>query len=144
MNTIGARFSIFSRLAGVLVAACLSLVGAAVHADHTTAPTSVAIAGSLQDELGCPGDWQPECAATELIEEDGIWQNSFALPAGDWEYKANPTETRLDRAGDSVDRDRGRLGNDEKPCARVGIATDPRSATQSPSRVHGTDERLPR
>jgi hypothetical protein len=32
---------------------------APVNADHTTDPTSVTIAGSLQDELGCPGDWQP-------------------------------------------------------------------------------------
>ena len=28
--------------------------------------TSVALVGSLQDELGCSGDWQPECEATEL------------------------------------------------------------------------------
>ena len=37
-----------------------------VSADHTSDPSSVAIAGSLQDELGCPGDWQPECANTDL------------------------------------------------------------------------------
>ncbi len=37
-----------------------------VQADHTPDPASVTIAGSLQSELGCPGDWQPECATTHL------------------------------------------------------------------------------
>ena len=53
-------------------------------------PTSVTIAGSLQSELGCPSDWQPDCAATHLAfdTEDGVWQGTFSLPAGNWEYKA--------------------------------------------------------
>ncbi|MEM7586780.1 MAG: pullulanase-type alpha-1,6-glucosidase [Acidobacteriota bacterium] len=53
-------------------------------------PTSVTIAGSLQSELGCPGDWQPDCAVTHLAfdEDDQLWQGTFALAAGDWEYKA--------------------------------------------------------
>jgi hypothetical protein len=40
--------------------------------------------------LGCPGDWQPECAATELVfsADDEIWQSVFNAPAGSWEYKA--------------------------------------------------------
>ena len=50
---------------------------------------TVALVGSLQSELGCAGDWQPECAATELIldEVDGVWQGAFDLPAGSYEYK---------------------------------------------------------
>ncbi len=53
-------------------------------------PASVTVAGSFQQELGCPGDWQPECAVTGLTLEpdDGVWQATFALPAGTWEYKA--------------------------------------------------------
>jgi glycosidase len=53
-------------------------------------PATVTVAGSLQQELGCPGDWQPECATTGLAfdAEDGVWQGSFAVPAGSWEYKA--------------------------------------------------------
>jgi pullulanase len=53
-------------------------------------PASVTIAGSLQSELGCPGDWQPECAATHLTfdADDQVWQGSFDLPAGGFEYKA--------------------------------------------------------
>jgi hypothetical protein len=59
-------------------------------ASHTAAPSAVRIAGSLQSELGCPGDWQPECAATGLAYDDAdrVWQGSFAVPAGSWEYKA--------------------------------------------------------
>ena len=53
-------------------------------------PDSVTIAGSVQEELGCPGDWQPDCASTDLTydTEDVAWQGVFSIPAGDWEYKA--------------------------------------------------------
>jgi len=53
-------------------------------------PQSVTIAGSFQEELGCPGDWQPECNVTFLTYDanDDVWQGAFDLPAGDWEYKA--------------------------------------------------------
>ena len=55
-----------------------------------TPVTSVTIAGSLQSELGCPGDWQPDCAVTHLAydAEDDVWQGTFSIPAGNWEYKA--------------------------------------------------------
>ena len=43
------------------------LAGAApVRAGHTPAPTSVTLAGDLQSELGCAGDWDPACAVTHL------------------------------------------------------------------------------
>jgi pullulanase-type alpha-1,6-glucosidase len=53
-------------------------------------PGSVNIPGSLQSELGCPGDWQPECAATFLTLDaaDTVWQGVFSIPAGSFEYKA--------------------------------------------------------
>src|SRR5689334_7071386 len=55
-----------------------------------TAVTIASIPGSLQSELGCPGDWQPECANTQLAYDgnDDVWQAVFAVPAGGWEYKA--------------------------------------------------------
>jgi maltose-binding protein MalE len=45
--------------------------------------------GSWQEEAGCPGDWQPECAVTALSEgEDGLWTSGpWDLPAGDYEVK---------------------------------------------------------
>jgi pullulanase/glycogen debranching enzyme len=53
-------------------------------------PAAVTIAGNLQDELGCSGDWQPDCTATHLAfdTDDLVWQEVFAVPAGSWEYKA--------------------------------------------------------
>jgi hypothetical protein len=60
-----------------------------IQADHTADPTAATAAGSFQDELGCPGDWQPDCAATHLDfdAEDEVWQKVFNVPAGNWEYK---------------------------------------------------------
>lgn len=53
-------------------------------------PASVTIAGSFQTEVGCPGDWQPDCAVTNLAydAEDDVWQATFNIPAGNWAYKA--------------------------------------------------------
>jgi len=56
----------------------------------SAAPTSVTIAGSLQSEVGCPGDWDPACALTQLAFDanDGVWQGTLSLPAGSYEYRA--------------------------------------------------------
>src|SRR3990172_2509682 len=61
-----------------------------VAASHTANPASVTIAGSLQTEAGCAGDWDPACAASHLNFDagDDIWQGGWPLPAGSWEYKA--------------------------------------------------------
>jgi alpha-amylase len=50
---------------------------------------SVTVAGSLQSEIGCAGDWDPACAASHLTfnAKNGLWAGSFQLPAGDFEYK---------------------------------------------------------
>jgi hypothetical protein len=68
--------------------AALALAPAALA--NTPNPASVTIAGSLQSELGCPADWQPDCAATHLTfdGEDNVWQGTFTPAAGSYEYKA--------------------------------------------------------
>ena len=40
-------------------------------------------------ELGCPDDWQPDCADTHLDYEpdDDVWQKSFVVPSGTYQYK---------------------------------------------------------
>src|SRR5436190_22013574 len=75
-------------LLGLAVVAVLAF--ATVGAANTPTPTSVTIAGSLQSELGCAGDWQPDCAATHLVYDASadVWQGTFALPAGGYEDKA--------------------------------------------------------
>ena len=59
-------------------------------ASNTPNPTSVTIAGDLQTALGCAGDWDPTCANTHLTYDagDDVWQGNFALPAGNYQYKA--------------------------------------------------------
>src|SRR5205814_1711074 len=41
-------------------------------------------------ELGCPGDWMPDCRASELLDPDGDGVYTFtttAIPAGSYEVK---------------------------------------------------------
>ena len=70
-----------------LMAAALLLL---IPAASAASPTSVTVAGSLQTEAGCAADWDPACAATHLTYDasDDVWQGTFALPAGSFEYKA--------------------------------------------------------
>ena len=79
------RFRV-TAMAVALVASVLAPVSSAVAAN----PISVTIAGSLQSEAGCPADWDPACATTHLAYDaaDDVWQASFSLPAGNYEYKA--------------------------------------------------------
>jgi hypothetical protein len=52
-------------------------------------PASVVVPGNLQSELGCSGDWLPDCANTALTYDRGgdVWSGTFEVPAGSWEYK---------------------------------------------------------
>ena len=59
-----------------------------------TAPTplvgSVTVAGSLQSEIGCPEDWDPACADSQLAfkaTNGGLWEATFQLPEGNYAYK---------------------------------------------------------
>jgi len=74
----------------VLCAVVAATPFSASLASHTPNPKSVTIAGSLQSELGCSGDWDPTCASTQLAldPDDDVWQGAFAVPAGNWEFKA--------------------------------------------------------
>ncbi len=71
------------------LAAATPLGPARALASHTPAPTSVTLVGDLQSELGCGGDWDPGCAATHLTYDagDDVWQGTFTVPAGSWQYK---------------------------------------------------------
>ena len=65
------------------------------HASHwVTSNRNAAIAtaaGSFQSEIGCPGDWQPDCLRSWLQDPDGDGVYTFVtheIPAGDYEMKA--------------------------------------------------------
>ncbi len=52
--------------------------------------------GSFQSELGCPGDWQPDCLRSWLQDPDGDGIYTFrtsALPAGSYEVKVAINES---------------------------------------------------
>lgn len=83
------------KLLTALAAACvtpLTLGGLALpaFADHNATPGAVALVGSLQSEIGCPGDWQPECAASRLLPVEGsatLYRATFDVPAGTYAMK---------------------------------------------------------
>ncbi|WP_366145593.1 pullulanase-type alpha-1,6-glucosidase [Cryobacterium sp.] len=73
------------------------------------ATPTVALVGSLQSELGCSEDWQPDCAATELAPTgtEGVWAAEFTLPSGSYDYKVALNDTwdvayGLDGGGDNI------------------------------------------
>ncbi|HSQ16343.1 MAG TPA: alpha-amylase family glycosyl hydrolase, partial [Anaerolineales bacterium] len=77
-----------------------------VVASDTPDPTSVTVVGSLQSELGCAGDWDPACAATHLTYDasDAVWQGSWTVPAGGWEYKATLNDSWDENYGANATR----------------------------------------
>lgn len=70
-----------------LALAVAPLVTTAVATPAVAAPTTVTLVGSLQDEAGCPADWDPTCAATHLTQSGTTWTGTFTLPAGAFEFK---------------------------------------------------------
>jgi len=56
--------------------------------DGFAVPETVTLSGSLQTEIGCDNDWDPACEAAFLTDQgDELWQGTFSLPAGTYEYK---------------------------------------------------------
>jgi len=74
------------------IVALAALLGSALSIapaqNASAAPSSVALVGTLQSELGCSADWQPDCAQTELLAAgENQWAADFVVPAGSYEYK---------------------------------------------------------
>ena len=65
------------------------LVRAESPTENTPNPTLVVIPGTIQKILGCSDDWAPSCEKTALIydENSGLWQATFTIPKGNYEYK---------------------------------------------------------
>lgn len=73
-----------------LLLASFSPVFASVVEAQGSNPEIVNIPGTHQDELGCPGEWQPACENTLLTYdiEDDVWQGEFEIqPANDDDKK---------------------------------------------------------
>ena len=83
------NISNFILILAILLASFSALAGSAVEAQGSN-PEIVNIPGTHQDELGCPGEWQPDCENTLLTYdiEDDIWQGTFEIqPANDADKK---------------------------------------------------------
>jgi len=102
---VKSRRTLVLALVLTLAASTAGVVGSASPA--AAEPATVTIAGSFQDELGCPGDWMPDCALTHLAfdADDGVWQATFVVPAGAWEYKAALNGTWDENYGRGAVRD---------------------------------------
>ena len=82
------------------------------------APT-VTLVGDLQSELGCPGDWAPDCSATRLSETAaGVYTGTFEVPAGQWKYKV-----ALNGSWDESYGAGGVKGGGDIPLALAGAAS---------------------
>ncbi len=85
---------------------------AASASSDTPNPATVTVVGSLQSELGCGGDWDPACAATQLGFEagDAVWQGTWTVPAGNWEYKAALNQSWDENYGANATRGGNNIG----------------------------------
>src|SRR5688572_13306952 len=87
-------------VSGALAASALIVMpGLAAAAEE---PRTFALVGSLQSELGCTdlgggngGDWEPACAATDLIATStpGVYAAEFTIPSGSYAYKVAVNDT---------------------------------------------------
>jgi len=96
------------------IAWALSFALTRTHASDTPTPTSVTIPGSLESEVtnnSC-GDWDPACPAARLTfdADDQVWQGTFTVPAGGWEYKAALNDSWGENYGANAQRDGSNIG----------------------------------
>lgn len=85
------RKALITAAIGTSISAALAGTALPAIAAHTELPSSVILVGSLQDELGCAGEWQLDCAATRLQSvpgTEGLYQATLDIPAGSYELKA--------------------------------------------------------
>jgi pullulanase-type alpha-1,6-glucosidase len=55
-----------------------------------TQPGAVSVPGDHNSEMGCAGDWAPDCAQAQLTLDphDQVWKGTYTIPAADHAYKA--------------------------------------------------------
>ncbi len=83
----------------------LTTMATPATADHTAEPGHVTLVGSLQDELGCAGDWAPTCEDTRLAAVAGTssYDGVFTVPAGTYEFKVALNDTWDESYGGGAD-----------------------------------------
>nr|WP_243848663.1 pullulanase-type alpha-1,6-glucosidase [Lysinibacter cavernae] len=70
-------------------ASSYGFVGVNLSEIPTDESVLVTIPGSLNEAMGCGGNWQPDCAKAALVRDPltGIYSGTFDLPVGSYEYK---------------------------------------------------------
>lgn len=91
--------------AGTFLLALLFYTAPSFAAD-TPDPTTVTIPGNLQESLGCPGNWRPDCSNTYLTlnETANVWKGTFNMVVGDYEYKAALNNSWDENYGKNAER----------------------------------------
>ena len=90
-------------LSSILLASFSPFWASVAQAQSASQPDTVNIPGTHQDELGCPGEWKPECENTMLSydEEDDIWQGTYEIqPANDGDKKGPRYKAALNGSWD--------------------------------------------
>ncbi|MGC1207425.1 MAG: alpha-amylase family glycosyl hydrolase [Ornithinimicrobium sp.] len=75
-------------------------------------PENVSVPGDHNSEMGCPGDWQPDCdqAQLSLDAKDMIWKGSYDIPAGNYAFKAAINKSWDENYGAGGVSDGGNIG----------------------------------
>jgi glycosidase len=70
-------------------------------------PGFVSVPGTLNSEIGCAGDWMPDCPQAQLTlgAADEIWEGTYTLPAGPYAYKVAIDQTWDENYGAGAVRD---------------------------------------
>ncbi len=100
-----------SRRLAAAAAAALSIplavsgLATPASANHTEEPVHVTLVGSLQDEIGCAGDWAPSCEGSRLERVPGTstYEAVFSVPAGTYEFKVALNDTWAESYGGGAD-----------------------------------------
>ncbi|WP_157901876.1 MULTISPECIES: alpha-amylase family glycosyl hydrolase [Streptomyces] len=94
------------RTAPALLAATamgLALVPAlTTTAQAETTATAVSVPGTFNSEIGCSGDWAPNCGQAQLTartDGSGAWSKTINIPAGSHAYKAALNNSWADNYG---------------------------------------------
>lgn len=65
-----------------------AVLAATVAASPAIAQSAVSAPGSFNSEIGCSGDWQPDCAQAQLTAASPtVWRGHYSLPTGSYEFK---------------------------------------------------------